>query len=689
MRLKQKQWLCRHRRRIVNIGFSPKIVCGLLISVTGTIACTGSSAATVTKTSNYPQQAISSFSPTSGAAGTVVTLKGSGFTGSNSAWAGNAHDAGLTVVSDTQARVIIPADASTGAIAVLNPVHAVFTPGSFTVTTTSTASPPQQLIQSFSPSTGIVGTVILLTGSGFMGSNAAWIGTAHDAALKVLSDTQAQLTVPADGVSGQLAIFNTVHAAFSGSAFTVSGTAPTAAQPTISSFSPTSGSVGSVITVAGSGFSGANSAWIGSARDASLTVTSDTQAKVNVPSDATTGPITILNSQHSSTSGASFTVVATAPAPAPAPTPAAGLSLRVQGSHFIDSKGNVLQLRGASYSGYESVAIQGWDAADPSGAQAGQAAGPKWSALQSWKANVVRFPLNEASWLGYSCTDTSGVVHNPDPGGNYKSFVQTQVSQAVAAGLYVIIDLHWTAPGTTCPMLQSQMADADHSLTFWTSVANTFKSNQAVAFELFNEPFLNFDFSGDGWAYMMKGVGGPFTGFPATSGSGAWKDVKQSWNIASYQQMITTVRATGATNVVMVGSMTYSQDMSGWLANKPSDPLNQMAAVWHAYPTFGTTWGTAAYAQPNFSPAIYTNLQAILAAGIPIVATETGDRNSVGTQGAPLVANVTAWADQYGISVLGWGWDVWGNTDNVLIKDVNGTPTDGYGQVFKQWMLAH
>ena len=67
------------------------------------------------------------FSPGSGPVGTVVTLNGSGFTGSTVAWVGAARNASVSVISDTQVRVTIPAGATTGAIGIFNPAHAAFT----------------------------------------------------------------------------------------------------------------------------------------------------------------------------------------------------------------------------------------------------------------------------------------------------------------------------------------------------------------------------------------------------------------------------------------------------------------------------------------------------------------------------------------------------------------------------------
>jgi hypothetical protein len=285
-----------------------------------------------------------------------------------------------------------------------------------------------------------------------------------------------------------------------------------------------------------------------------------------------------------------------------ATTTAAAPAVSVRGNRLVDAAGNVVQLRGVSFSGFEFVAIGGWSPADPSGGQAGQPDGPRWSAVKAWHANAVRFTLNETSWLGLTCVDTDGVTRDGDPGGNYRSAIATQVEEATAIGLYVILELHWAAPGNTCPMVQTQMANMDHSVDFWSSVASTFMNNSAVMFSLYNEPFF-FGLSSpqDEWSALMRG--GTFSYYPATSGTHNYQNVMVAWSSAGMQTLLDAVRGTGATNVVLISGVEFGNNLSNWLANKPHDVLNQIAAVWHPYPPMQSA-GSAAVASGGSGYAV-------------------------------------------------------------------------------------
>ena len=422
---------------------------------------------------------------------------------------------------------------------------------------------------------------------------------------------------------------------------------------------------------------GISTAYIGGASAAAVTVVSDTQAKVTVPSNSTSGVIKLLKASYTAVSAAKFTVTK---ATATTTTASTSLKVSVSGDHFVDATGKTLQLRGANVSGLEFVAVQGWDPANPWGGQAGPTT-PNFTAMKSWDINVVRLPLNEASWLGYTCVDATGASRDPDPGHNYQATVIQAVADATAAGLYVIIDLHWTAPKNFCPLAQNPMADADNSLNFWKSVATQFKGNANVMFELFNEPYVYW-LATPNTEWQTEMQGGSITQY--VTGASSPYQVAYTWKVASMQDMLNTVRATGATNPVLVAGVNWAGDLSEWLANKPTDSLHQIAAVWHAYPAYGTTFGTTAYTLPGGGATSYANAQSIISAGIPVIITESGDQDTAGTLGAPFESKLLPWADKAGASYLGWAWDVWQDASDVLIKDASGTPTDGYGTYFKQ-----
>jgi hypothetical protein len=383
------------------------------------------------------------------------------------------------------------------------------------------------------------------------------------------------------------------------------------------------------------------------------------------------------------------------------------LSIHVSGNHLVDGNGNTVQLRGVNVSGLEGVAIGGWSPSNAWGSVTGTPT-PNWTTIKTWGVNAVRLPLNEASWLGLTCADdggygsvvTNGVkVHNvpgqivkADPGGNYQSTVATSVAEATAAGLYVIIDLHLAAPGNLCPMAQNAMADADHSIAFWTSLATMLKTYPNVIFELFNEPFLDMVTLTNNapWTDLING-GGTLTSFMAQTPSSPWQmSVAFTWQNAGMQQMLDAVRATGATNVILTSTLGYAGSIGGWLQYHPTDSLNpsQIGAVWHAYPAsatypaqVGCTGGLPACSAQTMAAA-----QAIMAAGYPVVLTEFGD--PVGGTSAPLSQVLLPFADTNGISYMAWTWDIWPGTTYYLITDAAGTPTAGYGAYVKAHYLC-
>src|SRR6266508_2243466 len=155
---------------------------------------------------------------------------------------------------------------------------------------------------------------------------------------------------------------------------------------------------------------------------------------------------------------------------------ASGLSIKVQGNRLVDGNGHAVRLVGVNRSSFEYACAQGWALWEGETDQASVAA------MKAWRINTVRLPLNEACWLGLS---------NVEPqyrGATYRAAVLAYVRRLHDAGLYVILDLHWNAPGQKRALDQQLDADADHSPAFWRSVARAFRTDRAVLFDLYNEP---------------------------------------------------------------------------------------------------------------------------------------------------------------------------------------------------------
>ncbi|HEX6393634.1 MAG TPA: glycoside hydrolase family 5 protein [Acidimicrobiales bacterium] len=335
-----------------------------------------------------------------------------------------------------------------------------------------------------------------------------------------------------------------------------------------------------------------------------------------LPAGALVGAATFVipAGTHASTSALTFASSATA-----------GLSVRVAGNALVDGSGRPVRMLGVDRSGTEYACTGGWGIFD------GPSDAGSVSTMASWHIDAVRVPLNEDCWLGING------VKPADSGPNYSAAIEGYVSELNAAGIVAILDLHWSAPGTTLAQGQQVMADADHSPAFWSSVASAFKSNPAVVFDLYNEPH---DIS---WSCWRNGC--------VTSGG---------WQAAGMQTLVDAVRSTGASQPIMIGGLGWAGDLSGWLANKPVDPDNQLAASVHVY-NFG-----------GCSASCWDSTIAPVARTVPVVTGELGEDDCA----AGFIDSYMSWADAHGVSYLGWAWDTYScGGFPALISSYDGTPT--------------
>src|SRR5437764_11826728 len=105
------------------------------------------------------------------------------------------------------------------------------------------------------------------------------------------------------------------------------------------------------------------------------------------------------------------------------------------------------------------------------------------------------------------------------------------------------------------------------------------------------------------------------------------------------QGALDAVRATGAGNVVTASGIDYSNNLSQWLTNKPSDPLTQLIAEAHVYG--GNTCSSTSCFDTNYTP---------VAAQVPLIFGETGETYDASSCAATNITNFLNWADSHGVS---------------------------------------
>jgi len=284
-----------------------------------------------------PPPTVSSFTPTSGPIGTTVDIHGSNFAGAQEVQFANSEATDFTVVSDSEIQATVPTSAKTGPISV--------TTGSGTGSSASPFTVPLPTVSSFTPASGPVGTVVDIHGANLTAVTGVSFNGGRDAQFTIDSDSEIHATVPCGSWPGPI-VFETA----SGDGYPVSSPfTVTAAAPSISSFTPTSGPAGTMVDIHGSNLCGAIPKFNGTLADGWTLGPSDSEVRGWVRNGSTTGPISVTTPGGSATSAGSFTV--TGPAAINSFTPTSG------------TVGTSVDIQGAGFTGATSVKFNGAAAA--------------------------------------------------------------------------------------------------------------------------------------------------------------------------------------------------------------------------------------------------------------------------------------------------------------------------------------
>lgn len=147
--------------------------------------------------------------------------------------------------------------------------------------------------------TGKVGKTVEILGQGFNGATKVSFN-GISAAFTISSDTYLTATVPAGATSGFVTVTLPGSTLKSNRKFLVA--------PFILSFTPTSGPVGTPVTITGTSFTGATKVTFGGVKATAFSVDNDSQITATVPTGAKTGKIQVTTPGGTATSTQVFTV---------------------------------------------------------------------------------------------------------------------------------------------------------------------------------------------------------------------------------------------------------------------------------------------------------------------------------------------------------------------------------------------
>ena len=202
--------------------------------------------------------------------------------------------------------------------------------------------------------------------------------------------------------------------------------------------------------------------------------------------------------------------------------------LHVEGTKVLNKEGKEVLLRGVN------VPSLGWK---PTGENVLRSV---MVAIDDWKSNAIRLPVKEDMWFGTNSEQKDGGVA-------YRKLVDDAITMAANRGAYTVLDLHrFRAP---------KQAHVD----FWKDAAAKYKGHPTVIFDVFNEPYsISWKVLRDGGFVEDKNAGPDEVTFLSEEE----KQVK-GFKSVGMQALVDAIRGTGAKNIIIVGGLDYSYDLSG------------------------------------------------------------------------------------------------------------------------------
>lgn len=325
---------------------------------------------------------ISSISPTVGPVspvGSPLTINGSGFGTSATGNSVTIGGVSTTPTSWSDTRIVAPVPAS------LLPgfMDVIVTSGGTASNTTSFLVIP--VITNDAPTSGPVGTSVVVTGTSFGDTQGASTVTFNGVAASpsIWSNTSITVPVPTGATTGPIVV--TVNG------FSTNGR-PFPVVPNITAIGPTAGLIGSSVTISGitfgqtQGFGGVTFNGV----SATVQSWSDSSIAVLVPSGATSGNVVVTDHQLLASNGVNFNVI-TQPVPAISfispDAGRAGVGVTISGSNFgATQSGGTVTFNGLP------AAINSWsDTSISTSAPANVHSGPVIVTTAGGASNGVQF----------------------------------------------------------------------------------------------------------------------------------------------------------------------------------------------------------------------------------------------------------------------------------------------------------